>query len=61
MSDAKQVQYVISLPLEIYHKIEKQFPRPGVTSTTSEIEAGYMLGVQAVLKVLREGHVVERR
>lgn len=30
-----------------------------VTSQTTEIMAGYMLGIQKVLKILRDGYVVE--
>lgn len=40
---------------EVYAKLERQCVPPAVVSGTSPIEAGYKLGVQAVLKLLREG------
>jgi len=41
-----------------YQALEKQLPPPVVTNATTELMAGYQLGVQAVLKTLREGYTV---
>jgi hypothetical protein len=47
------------LTKEVYDAFSKQF-RPIVpNSQTTQIEAGYALGVQAVLQKLREGLVLE--
>jgi hypothetical protein len=47
------------LTKEVYDAFSKQF-RPIVpNSQTTQIEAGYALGVQAVLQKLREGLVME--
>lgn len=46
---------IYRLTPDVYAKLEKQCGSPAVTSTTSELEAGYKLGVQQVLKLLREG------
>lgn len=39
-------------------ELEKQVPAPVVTTATTELLAGYQLGVQSVLKLLRDGYVV---
>ena len=46
------------LPLAVYKKIEAKFPRPAVGNNTTPTEAGYLLGIQAVLRVLRDDHTV---
>lgn len=43
---------------EVYAALEKQLPQPYIDSTTSPQQVGYLLGIQAVLKKLREGFVV---
>jgi hypothetical protein len=42
-----------------YQSLEKQLQAPTVSVNTTEIMAGYQLGIQSVLKMLREGWVVK--
>ena len=49
---------VARLTEQVYNDFEKKFRPPIVTATVTEIEAGYLLGVQAVLHALRVGYVV---
>ncbi|CDK30099.1 hypothetical protein AMP1_28 [Burkholderia phage AMP1] len=53
-----QEQVVIRLDPEQYRTLERQVPPPVVTTQTTELLAGYQLGVQSVLKLLREGFTV---
>jgi hypothetical protein len=50
---------VIRLSAEVYADIEKKVPKIAVTNDTSPMQAGYQLGVQAVLELLRKGYVTE--
>ncbi len=58
MSDPKnedrQVVYVTRLNPVIYQALAKRLPAPLVTERTTDLQAGYQLGVQAVLSLLRE-------
>lgn len=40
-----------------YQSLEKRMVPPMVSTTTTDLQAGYALGVQAVLKELRDGFV----
>lgn len=51
--DKPQPVQIAVLAPHIVARIEKRFPAPMVPKT--DLEAGYLLGVQAVLKVLRDG------
>lgn len=42
----------------VYAALEKQCIPPRVTEATTAHHAGYMLGIQYVLKLVREGYVV---
>lgn len=53
-------QVVTRLEPEVYAALEGKVPPPNVTTTTTELMAGYQLGVQTVLKLLRDGYVVSR-
>ena len=61
MSNTPIPTQVTRLNQEVYKQIENKFSRPMVTSNTSEIEAGYQLGVQAVLQYLRHNIVVDEQ
>lgn len=50
---------VTRLTTAAYHALEKMVPQPYVDNETTPIAAGYKLGVQAVLKALREGYVID--
>lgn len=39
----------------VYEQLERQVTPPIVTGTTTELQAGYALGVQQVLMLLRNG------
>lgn len=51
---------VVRMDFEVYKHLEKQCSNMLVTSTTSEIEAGYKLGIATVLEKLRVGYVIEK-
>lgn len=52
----KEVE-VVRLSPDQYQKLERSLVQPTVTTQTTELLAGYQLGVQEVLKKLREGYV----
>lgn len=53
---------VIRLDTETYEYLESNIKSNSlVTSSTSDIEAGFKLGVQHVLQHLRKGYVIETR
>lgn len=54
-----ETRYIVRLQPELYQKLETKLSRTMVTSSTSAIEVGYQLGVEAVLKELRNGYVME--
>ena len=49
---------VIRLDQEAYTQLSKQLGGIGVGQDTTPLQAGYMLGVQEVLRKLREGFVI---
>lgn len=54
------VEHIRRLTQEDYTELEKAIPGyggPVVLQGTTELQAGYMLGVQAVLAKLRDGFV----
>lgn len=51
---------VATLMPDVYEKIESKVSNTLISSNTSEIEAGYKMGIQHVLKLLRDGYVVQR-
>jgi len=51
---------VIRLDEDQYLALEKSLVGPTVTSGTTDLFAGYQLGVQEVLRKLRAGYVVGR-
>lgn len=56
-----QIKEVIRLDSDTYGKLASQFGTPVVTDKTTEIQAGYQLGVQAVLAAIRHGFVIGGR
>lgn len=57
MADPKPPITLVRLNTEVYNKLEKQLPPCVVTDKTTEHYAGYLLGIQHVLKLLRDGYV----
>ena len=53
-----QERQIIRLDRETYDALARQFGNPVATASTTPIQAGYLMGVQDVLRVLREGFVV---
>jgi len=51
-------QTFIRLDPTQYRELERRLPPPAVTNATTELMAGYQLGVQTVLKTLREGFTI---
>lgn len=54
------INEVIVLTQKQYEALEKALAPPAVTTATTELLAGFQLGVQEVLKKLRAGYVVGR-
>lgn len=53
-----EVRQLVRLTPEVYASLESQFPKPLVTDNTSAHQAGFQLGIQAVLTALRKGYAV---
>jgi len=58
---APQVHDMARLPPHVYDMLEKQCQPIGVTDGTTELQAGFQLGVQAVLSKLRKGFLLDAR
>lgn len=55
---ATDTRVVVRLEASIYAKLEQKLSRTVVTAETTPITLGYSMGVEAVLKELRNGFVV---
>ena len=51
-------QTMFRLSPDAYAELERKVQPPFVQNETTVLQAGYQLGIQAVLKLLREGYVV---
>lgn len=49
---------VIRLRADQFRELESQLQKPFVQCTTTAHQAGFMLGIQHVLGILREGYVI---
>lgn len=58
-TNTEPTKAVVRLSPEVYRQLEAKMYRPIVTAETTAHQAGYQLGVAAVLKELRNGYVVE--
>lgn len=58
--DNQQTKQVVRLSPEVYRALEDKMYRPIVTTETTAHQAGFQLGVAAVLKELRNGYVVQQ-
>jgi hypothetical protein len=56
-----QSSILVRLDETIYKELESKCPIPFVQGNTTELQAGFQLGVQHVLKMLREGYTVKTR
>ena len=54
---SRTVEYA-RLTQHVYDELERKVGSVVVNQVTTDLQAGYMLGVQAVLKELRNGYVV---
>lgn len=50
---------VVRLSQDEYLALHKKCRKPIVTENTTELDAGFLLGIQHVLEMLREGWVYE--
>lgn len=57
MAEPEKVEVIVLTKVQ-YEKLEKQLPMPVPNSSTTEIQAGYHMGIQHILKLLREGFVI---
>lgn len=53
-------EVVVRLSVDVYRQLEQSLPTPAVTVQTTDLQAGFALGIQYVLKQLREGFTVQR-
>lgn len=58
-SDNLKQRTLVRLEPHVYVELERKLSKLLVTSSTTQIEVGFQLGIQAVLKELRAGYVVE--
>ena len=49
---------IVRLDASVYEKLDRKMSQLVVNQTTTELQAGYQLGVQAVLRELRIGYVI---
>lgn len=56
-----ETQIIARMDYDTYSKLAASLPRPTVTDKTTDIQAGFQLGVAAVLERLREGFVIGTR
>lgn len=56
--NTKNIIQVHRLSKQAYDDLEKKLGPIKPTTTTTPIEAGYTLGVQHVLKLVREGYTI---
>lgn len=54
----KRVVDMVRLSYEQFSALEKKVGRIGVGNQTTQLEVAFQLGVQSVLKELRDGYVV---
>lgn len=54
----EQVKEAIRLEADAYKSLVAKCPQIAVNNDTSPMQAGFQLGVQYVLKMLREGYVI---
>ena len=55
-----KIERKVRLDLEELDALRRRLPRPAVTVDTTPLQAGYQLGVQQVLELLRDGWVIEK-
>lgn len=61
MSNPKpDTEVVIRLQQDVYKQLEDSLPAPVVSANTTDQQVSFALGIQYVLKKLREGFVVAR-
>ena len=60
MNPDTKTEVVVVLNSKQYDKLEAMMPKPLDNQTVTDIQAGYLLGVQAVLAALRNGFVTGR-
>lgn len=58
MNEEKKVITVLRLEARQYAELEKRVGHIQIDGQTSELQAAYQLGIQQVLKVLRQGYVI---
>lgn len=59
-TDTPTIKEVVRLQHEVYLKLEAKYSRPLVNDSSTPISIGYYLGIEAVLKELRNGITMER-
>lgn len=57
LTEQQQVRYVHRLSPSVYADFEKQFTKPGLPSANPQEFALYQMGVESVLRKLRDGYL----
>lgn len=57
-TDRAPMRSLVRLEADEIRKLEAQLPQPVLNNSTTPQETGYLLGIQAVLRQLREGWLV---
>lgn len=57
-SGKPEERVIARLNAQVYKKLEESLPAPTPGAATTDIQAGFLLGVQHVLKKLRDGYVI---
>lgn len=55
-----KIERKVRLDQQELDELRRRLPRPAVTADTTPLQAGYQLGVQQVLELLRDGWVIEK-
>ena len=55
---ATQPTEIVRLNPDMYDKLEKSLPQPACSTDATPQQVGYLLGIQHVLRVLRQGWIV---
>lgn len=55
---AEKKSVLIRLNPEVYRELENKLLPPTVVQGTTDIQAGFLLGIQHTLKLLRDGYTI---
>ena len=53
-ADRIEASYIAHIPVALFNKIVSELPPPSVNNQTTELHAGFLLGVQAAIQAFKE-------